>query len=51
MIIQFVPLEDAQICLDCDRITNATEACPACGSKALHALEQWIKRIGRAIAA
>jgi ribosomal protein L40E len=43
--VQTVPLSEAQICLDCEAISDTrANACPACGSASLWRLEQWINK-------
>lgn len=37
--IQWIPARDAYRCLDCDAISNQRASCPACGSRAVIALE------------
>lgn len=32
---EYLPLREAQCCLDCDSISRANGACPACGSRSL----------------
>lgn len=39
-----IPLQDAALCLDCDRISAATGACPGCGSNALLSLARVLER-------
>lgn len=43
---ELIPLADAALCLDCDRISAATGACPGCGSHALLSLARVLAERG-----
>lgn len=43
MTIASIPLNEAHICLDCNRLTNVTDAC-VCGSRALWPVMKWLER-------
>jgi ribosomal protein L40E len=44
--VQAVPLAEAQICLDCEAISNTrANACPACGCSSLWRLERWLEKL------
>ena len=44
--LQAVPLSEAQMCIDCEAISNTrANACPACGCKSLWRLERWLEKL------
>jgi hypothetical protein len=44
--VSFVPLKQANLCVDCDMITAINTRCPACGSIALLNLDRALARSG-----
>ncbi len=42
----FVPLNQASLCLDCEMVTAAPTCCPACGSGALMSIARALSRPG-----
>jgi len=40
----FVPLNQASLCLDCEMVTAAPNCCPACGSGALMSISRALSR-------
>ncbi len=42
----FVPLNQASLCLDCEMVTAAPNSCPACGSGALMSISRALSRPG-----
>ncbi len=42
----FVPLNQASLCLDCEMVTAAQNCCPACGSGALMSISRALSRPG-----
>lgn len=46
--LSFVPLQQANLCLDCEMVTAAHTNCPACGSVALLSISRALARPGYA---
>lgn len=46
--MKLVKLEQADICIDCESIFNASRqtACPGCGSKAVYPVARWLQSTG-----
>lgn len=42
--IQYMPLEDAYLCQDCETVGNSAHRCPACASKVLMCLAGVLNR-------